>query len=383
MIKELENLPEVSFIEGITLESVQQKMLSDFQEKYTELTGKTATLTRADSVTLVLYACAVQIFQMYEVIDIVGKQSMLKYAYGPYLENLAALKGIIRKTAVPAKVTMRFTLSDVRPDAVGIPAGIRVSPGNGSNIYFSVDNYTEIPIGSLYADVECTCVDAGSSGNGLPAGLIKTLVDPVPYIDNVTNIDESYGGSDIESDEDLAERVFRSPTGYSVAGPEDAYVTLVKDFSTNVGDVVATSPSPTNVSVIFTMADGSIPTQQTIDDVAEYLRDGNIRPLTDNVMVSAPETESYDINVAYYINQSESGEAVSIRAAVEAAVDEYVSWQNGAIGRDLSPSMLIRYMMDAGAKRVEVTSPVHTVVGSSKIAELGTRTVTYGGLEDD
>lgn len=383
MIKELENLPEVSFIEGITLESVQQKMLSDFQEKYTELTGKTATLTRADSVTLVLYACAVQIFQMYEVIDIVGKQSMLKYAYGPYLENLAALKGITRKAAVPATVTMRFTLSDIRPDAVGIPAGIRVSPGNGSNIYFSVDDYTEIVAGELYVDVDCTCADAGSSGNGLPAGLIKTLVDPVPYIDNVINIDESYGGSDIESDEDLAERVFRSPTGYSVAGPEAAYITLVKDFSTNIGDVVATSPSPTNVSVIFAMADGSIPTQQTIDDVTEYLRDGNIRPLTDNVTVSAPEVESYDINVSYYINQSESGEAVSIRAAVEAAVDEYVSWQNGAIGRDLSPSMLIRYMMDAGAKRVEVTSPVHTVVGSSKIAELNTRTVTYGGLEDD
>lgn len=40
MIPELENLPEVSFIDNITLDEIQDQMKKDFEQRYETLTGK-------------------------------------------------------------------------------------------------------------------------------------------------------------------------------------------------------------------------------------------------------------------------------------------------------------------------------------------------------
>ena len=54
MIDEIENLPEVSFIDYITLDDVQRQMVSDYQERYETLTGTPTTLGRADPPARVL-----------------------------------------------------------------------------------------------------------------------------------------------------------------------------------------------------------------------------------------------------------------------------------------------------------------------------------------
>ena len=38
--------------------------------------------------------------------------------------------------------------------------------------------------------------------------------------------------------------------------------------------------------------------------------------------------------------------------------------------------------MEAGAKRVEVTSPVYTPVTTTSVAVAGAETISYGGLEE-
>ena len=105
--------------------------------------------------------------------------------------------------------------------------------------------------------------------------------------------------------------------------------------------------------------------------------------MTDLVQVSAPEEVKYTINLTYYINRSDSAQAVTIQQEVAAAVEQYKTWQR-AIGRDINPSQLIRMVMDAGAKRVSVTAPTYTTVAATKVSALqGEATITYGGLEDD
>ena len=114
MINAIKNLPEVSFIDGKTLDDVQSEMVADYEAKYKEVTGKTLTLRRADPETLKLYAVSVQIFQILMHIDMAGKMDLLKYAYGDFLDNLGALRGVTRLPAYPAKATVRFTLSAVQ-----------------------------------------------------------------------------------------------------------------------------------------------------------------------------------------------------------------------------------------------------------------------------
>ena len=67
---------------------------------------------------------------------------------------------------------------------------------------------------------------------------------------------------------------------------------------------------------------------------------------------------------------------------VETAIADFEKWQRH-LGRDINPTELITRIRQAGAKRVTVTYPVHTVIDDTEIPKVGTETITYGGLEDD
>lgn len=378
----IKSLPDISFIDNKTIDQVRQEMVADYESFISEATGQTVSLERSSVHRMELYAAAAQIYQAMQYIDRQGKQSILKYSYSDFLDNLAIFKGVTRNPATPATTTLRFTLSAERDTATGIPQGTRVS--TAGSIYFSTDVYAEIPAGSTTVEVPATCTVAGTDGNGFAAGELATIVDPIPYVASVTNTTATEGGAEIESDDDLAERVFLAPGAYSTAGPEDGYLYHAKAYSAAIGDVVATSDQAAGtVDIVFIMADGSTPGEEMIEGLEGYLQGKTIRPMTDLVRVAAPQEVQYTINLTYYINRSDSAKAVTIQAAVAQAVEDYQAWQR-AIGRDINPSKLVAMVMEAGAKRVTVTAPTYTAVDATKVSAIqGSAVVTYGGLEDD
>lgn len=378
----IKSLPDISFIDNKDIDQVRQEMVADYESFISEATGQTVTLERSSVHRMGLYAAAAQIYQAMQYIDRQGKQSILKYSYSDFLDNLAIFKGVTRNPATPATTTLRFTLSAERDTATGIPQGTRVSTAGA--IYFATDVYAEIPAGSTTVDVPATCTVAGTDGNGFAAGELATIVDPIPYVASVTNTTATEGGAEIESDDDLAERVFLAPGAYSTAGPEDGYLYHAKAYSAAIGDVVATSNQAAGtVDIVFIMADGSTPGEEMIEGLEGYLQGKTIRPMTDLVRVAAPQEVTYTINLTYYINRSDSAKAVTIQAAVAQAVADYQTWQR-AIGRDINPSQLVHMVMDAGAKRVTVTAPTYTAVDATKVSALqGDAVISYGGLEDD
>lgn len=378
----IKSLPDISFIDNKDIDQVRQEMVADYESFISEATGQTVTLERSSVHRMELYAAAAQIYQAMQYIDRQGKQSILKYSYSDFLDNLAIFKGVTRNPATPATTTLRFTLSAERDTATGIPQGTRVSTAGA--IYFATDVYAEIPAGSTTVDVPATCTVAGTDGNGFAAGELATIVDPIPYVASVTNTTATEGGAEIESDDDLAERVFLAPGAYSTAGPEDGYLYHAKAYSAAIGDVVATSNQAAGtVDIVFIMADGSTPGEEMIEGLEGYLQGKTIRPMTDLVRVAAPQEVTYTINLTYYINRSDSAKAVTIQAAVAQAVADYQTWQR-AIARDINPSQLVHMVMDAGAKRVTVTAPTYTAVDATKVSALqGDAVISYGGLEDD
>lgn len=378
----IKSLPDISFIDNKTIDQVRQEMVADYESFISEATGQTVNLERSSVHRMELYAAAAQIYQAMQYIDRQGKQNILKYSYSDFLDNLASFKGVTRNPAAAATTTLRFTLSAERDTATGIPQGTRVS--TAGSIYFATDVYAEIPAGSTTVDVPATCTVAGTDGNGLAIGELTTIVDPIPYVASVSNTTATEGGAEIESDADLAERVFLAPGAYSTAGPEDGYIYHAKAYSPAVGDVEATSDQEAGtVDIVFIMADGSTPGEEIIEGMEGYLQGKTIRPMTDLVRVAAPEEVQYTINLTYYINRSDSAKAVTIQAAVAQAVEDYKTWQR-AIGRDVNPSQLTHMVMEAGAKRVTVTAPAYTAVGKTEVSALqGAAVVTYGGLEDD
>ena len=380
-LKGVIDYPEISFIKNYTMEKLADDMVSWFKEKYKELTGKDIVLGKADERRIILLAGAYFIYQGYMYMDDAGKMGLLKYSRGEYLENLGAIKHIHRKPAAGSTTTIRFAMKSKRTSAIGIPKGTRVTAGD--NVYFATDEYSEIPAGSLSVDIPATCTSVGQMTNNYDIGDLNTIVDIIAFIDEVKNITKPEGGADIESDDSLRQRIYIAPAAYSSAGSADSYEYFVRQFYSDVSSVRISSPSPSVVRVRYLLGNGVIPESESINRLKEYLSSPSIRPLTDNIEVLAPVKKTYAINITYYVNSSDQSRAESIQLKVLSAINDYINWQKSEIGRDINPDVLRQKILNAGAKRVDITSPVFTIVDEDSVASLEAQSVTYGGLEND
>lgn len=381
-ISTVKDLPDISFIEYKTVDDVKANMVADYEAYMTEATGKPYTLPRVSRDRFKLYAAAAQIYQAMKYVDIKGKMDTVKYSVGDFLDLLGAFRcGATRNQAAAAVTTIRFTLSAARASVTAIPQGTRIAAGQ---LFFETSVYTEIPAGDLTADIPATCMTAGETGNGLAPGELKTLVDPVPYVQSVENTSTSSGGADRESDESFAARIFIAPGKYSTAGSRNGYEYHVQDYSSAIGGVhVSSDQAAGTVDIVFVMADGSLPSAEMISAMSQHMSAETLRPMNDLVTVHAPAEVKYTVSLTYYINQSDNNRAVAIQQSVSAAVDSYVAWQR-KIGRDINPSKLLALVMGAGAKRAQITAPIFTAIPADSIAAIdGAASITYGGLEDD
>ena len=376
---ELSQYPDVSFIDGLSFEKLLNEMVENYEKKYQELTGKEITLAAADPKRLELYACAVLIYQGLQWIDRGGKNGLLKYSTGNYLDNLAALKKVSRNPAKAASTTMKFVLSKPQAFSVRIPKGIRVK---ANDLYFSTIQEVEIMAGTESAEVLAQCLEAGEKGNGFAPGEITTLVDPINYVGSVTNLTETSGGAEEETDDDLAERVYLAPAKYSTAGPESAYEYWIRTYNQAIGDCYIISESPGEVDIYVIFEGGMIPDQGQLDSLKDYLEEGDKKPLTDKVVVKAPSVREYKIDLTYYISGMDQGNEEQIRAQVEAACEEYKQWQQAAIGRDISPSRLIYLLVQAGAYYVDVRSPSWQEITTVTVSKATDISIVYGGIKD-
>lgn len=381
LLKSVFDLPDISFIENDTLDAMMQRLVTNYEKKYKEVTGKSVSLGAADPARIQLYAIALDLFQIEQYVDRAGKQDLIKYSYDGFLDNLAAGRGVTRQPATAARTTLRFTLSAIKTYASAIPEGTRVT--NGDGVYFRTVAYGEVPAGAESVDIEAECTTLGVAGNSFLPGQVNILVDPLPYVERVENTTPTEGGTDLEDDTSLAERTFLAPSGFSTAGPEDAYTYWTKTYNTDIGSVRPTTPEPGKVTVYILMQDGTLPGDEVTDGLVEFLKNKAVRPMTDLVSVSAPEAVTFDLEITYCIARSNQASAAAIQTQVTEAVQGFITWQTTEIGRDINPTELTRLVREAGAKRVEIVSPAFKKVGETQVAQLGTLKVTYGGLEDD
>lgn len=376
----LRDLPEVSFAEK-DINKILSDTVSEYEKAYLESTGERKKLYPGDPIRIFLYSQALRELQLRVIIDDAAKQNLLKYSRGVNLENLGAFTRTDRLKDVYSKVKVKFVLSKIRTKDEVIPKGTRVSPDD--EIYFSVDENTLVKAGDLEAIADTTCTTKGSLGNGFTPGQINILVDPLPWIAKVENVEMSQGGAGIEDDDNYRERIHLAPEGFSVAGPDGAYEYFTKAYSSLVGDVKVTSPNPGVIDIRVLLKGGDLPEPSFIEGLEDHLSAKDKRPLTDKVEIYAPNKVQYDVNLTYYISSSDITREDLIKKRVEGAIEDYIVWQRSKIGRDINPSELIANIRNAGAKRVEMVSPVFTLIEGSDVAIINLKKINYGGLEDE
>lgn len=160
----------------------------------------------------------------------------------------------------------------------------------------------------------------------------------------------------MESDVELRRRIQLAPEGYSVAGPEGAYLFHALSADPDVLDVSAISPTPGEVLVTLLSRSGDgIPSSGLVERVAAALMDGNVRPLTDLVTVRAAEIMRYTVK-AEIVTYAGPDAAVVLEEAnrrLRAYVDE-----SHRLGRDVPRSGLYASLHVEGVQRVNLIEPV-------------------------
>ncbi|MDR6387576.1 baseplate J/gp47 family protein [Paraburkholderia phenoliruptrix] len=99
-----------------------------------------------------------------------------------------------------------------------------------------------------------------------------------------------------EDDTDLRARVQLAPQGFSVAGPEGAYISHARNADGRVLDASAVSPAPKEVVVTVLSRDGDGTADETlVEKVRVALASDNVRPLTDLVTVQSATIKRYAV----------------------------------------------------------------------------------------
>ncbi len=381
-ISVFDKYPDVSFIDNATLKGTIEKCTSYYEEHYREITGEEIRLGEAEPVKLLLDTIAYMHYQKLVYLDQLGKMNLLKYATGEFLDNLGANVSQPPRTAGKrAMVSMQVCLSKTQSEDYIVPSGTMFATDD--DIFFESTTELIIPARKTDGIVLCLCTESGTAGNGYEPGEVDTIVTALPYIQNVVNTTTSSGGEDEQSDEAYAESVYLATSRYNTTGNEDAYKYIIRQVSSQIGDIVIDTPSPLRVIITFLMKDGTIPPDELLQAVGNSVKSEFKKTLNDYVTVKPPSTEEFEIDAKYWINESDRKNAAEIHKKVESAVEKYKRWQSEKLGRDINPDMLRHCIMGAGVKRVEVVSPQYTVMESGCVAVCGTQDMKYGGLEDD
>lgn len=370
----------MSTLPGINFVDAQVKAETDaLVQLYAQYGG--SALAPGDPRRMLFNVIAERLVHQQVLINLAARSVLLRYASGDALDALGEFAGVSRLPAESARTTLLFTLSTPLTSATVIPSGTRVAPeGGDGELYFETTSFLQIPAGSTTGTVAAEAQTGGVLANGFFPGQLTTLMDPIPFVQSVSNTTETTGGSEEESDDALRERIRMAPESFSVAGPAGAYEFWAKTASAAIIDVSVTSPADMEVLVVPLLRGGIIPSQDVLDAVAAVLNDSEVRPMTDKVTVYAPTETTYNVDYTYYIPNSRASETVAIQAAVSQATDDYVLWQKSRLGRDIDPSELNARVRNAGGIQIAIREPVLTDVDLTEIAQEGTVTAVFGGL---
>ena len=162
-------------------------------------------------------------------------QSLVAFSTAPVLDYIAALVAVERLPAANAGCTVRFTLVEGHGQVL-IPAGTRVAAEDSQTIFQTLD---DVPVPSTInsVDILVTAEVSGKDGNGYAPGKVNKILDPLAFVSTVANLDETGGGSDVETDEQLRERIKLAPSQYSSAGSRQSYLFYAKTANALITDV--------------------------------------------------------------------------------------------------------------------------------------------------
>jgi uncharacterized phage protein gp47/JayE len=169
-------------------------------------------LTPGSIISDLLGGVALEIARVYDATQVEMRNAVMPgRTFGQWLDEWAAVVGLERLDETKATGAVTMSISATAP-AVTIASGTRVSTEAPSDdddeVVFEVSADTAVAAGGGDVVVPVTAVTAGVEGN-VPTHSITLMISANPYVEAVTNELPTTGGTDVEEDPALRDRVIR------------------------------------------------------------------------------------------------------------------------------------------------------------------------------
>lgn len=252
------------FVDGAEPEEIQQRMMDALPDGIDDMPGgfpyDFTMPTAIEKSELIQFHLVRTLMLMFP-----------QYAWGDWLDLHAAAVGIERRPAgyASGSVTVTGDPGTVIPDgAIFCTEATDSTPA----LEYAADSMAIIPeSGSV--TVEVTAVEAGRESNTKKNTVVFALTS-IKGLSTVNNPDDITGGTDVESDEDLLERIeeenFRD--GATFIGNDSDYIRWAKEV-VGVGDciVVPTWNGPGTVKLIIVDSNGEPANARLIEAVYDHI----------------------------------------------------------------------------------------------------------------
>lgn len=191
---------------------------------------------------------------------------------------------------------------------------------------------------------------------GEPYSVQRLVIDPgnaeaIPPVDSI-----------LESDEELRRRAQLSPSRFSTAGPDEAYIFHALSADPQVLDASATSPEPVQavVTILSRIGNGEV-SATLLDAVRNYFATQPVRPMTDEVIVQGAEILEYEIVAELTLYDGPDQDVV-----IQTAQDRVESYRDQVhrLGMDVARSGIDGAAHCQGVQNVNLISPASNVVVS-------------------
>jgi phage-related baseplate assembly protein len=187
----------------------------------------------------------------------------------------------------------------------------------------------------------------------------------------VTPADPVTGAAAVmETDDALRQRIVLAPEGFSVAGPELAYVKHAKDARGDILDASASSPAPGEVlvTILSAIGDGTASAEQ-LDAVRAVVTDDAIRPLGDLVTVASAQIVPFQIRARLTTFAGPDPSLLIDQARTHLAA--YLA-ASRRLDRDITLTGIITALSPPGVDEVELIEPAARIPCNASQAALCT-----------
>lgn len=375
------SLPVPTFVndeDGLDPNLILQDMIASFQQ----LTNRTLYPAQVERLLIDLYAYRESLVR--NAIQQAGLQCLVAFSAFPMLDFLGQLVGVTRLAAVGASCTLQFTLTAAQATSFTISSGTLIGTQDGA-FSFATQSSLTILAGATTGTVMAICTTTGDEGNGYAVGQVNVQLNPNSLISAVTNTTVTSGGSDIETDAHLRDRIQAAPNQFSVAGPTGAYRYWALSADPSIIDVFVMSPVPGSVNVYVLVGPITQPATAPnttgiassiiLSKVQAIVNSNSIRPLTDTVASLAVTEVDYAITGT--VTLYSDADPTATMSAANAAATTFVQNLATRIQRDIVPEEIIAAIGSVpGVYRVVLTAPTYQQLTAGQWANCTAITLT-------